>query len=127
MGWVNEDRLAHEGFLVGLVPRDLPRDRQGDVSLVRSRDSLHRELSYPEDEHAVECIKRVKVGCACGWRSPELHVPSGAWGHYFPFVCSLHGDHAEAIEERALSLWREHLRSDADEHWLIYWRRAPGA
>jgi hypothetical protein len=123
MGWFMEDRPEHEGFLVALAPRDLPRERHGDVSLVRSRDVLLRELGYPDDEHSVEFIKRLKVGCACGWRSPELQVPFGMSAHYFPFVCSLNGDHAGEVEQRALELWKEHLRSEADRHWLIHWRR----
>lgn len=78
---------------------------------MRSHGALHRELSYPEDEHAVNAIKRVKVGCSCGWRSPELHVPFGTMAYFFPFVCGFQGPHAEQIEDRAAELWHEHLRS----------------
>lgn len=108
---------------MAMVPRELPRDRHGECTIVRSHGVLHRELSYPEDERSVHAIKRVKVGCSCGWRSSELHVPFGTMAYFFPFVCGFQGPHAEQIEDRAAELWHEHVRSGSDEHWLTGWRR----
>jgi hypothetical protein len=56
--------------------------------------ALHRELGYPDDDHSVNAIKRVKAGCSCGWRSRELHVPFGTMAYFHPFVCGLYGPNA---------------------------------
>lgn len=75
------DRPECEGFVIALVPRDLPTVLEGD------------------------CIRYASVGCACGWRSRIQLVPLGtSWS---PHMLWLDGE----ARERAHDLWSaEHDR-----------------
>jgi hypothetical protein len=114
MGWCSDERPACEGFIVAMVPSELPTDRAGDcaLDLYSSSDPL-RELSYPE-RGAVERIRVVRVGCACGWRSHHLHVPALAKAEWFPHICAMD----TAYEERAKVLWLQHLQDSLDASLL---------
>lgn len=93
MGWLVEDRPGHEGYLVAYVPR-----ARNDLSRLR-------ELSYP-DECGDE-IRRIGVGCECGWRSPVVVSPFGTT--YVPHCVSLPERDEARYEEMAVKLWRRHV------------------
>lgn len=92
MGWYNDVAPGHEGFIVGLVPEG-PSD-----------GGRFRELRYPDDEARGRTpIQLWQVACVCGWRSPQLRAPPGAY--WAPFTAEL-GD--EDLEHLAAQLWSEH-------------------
>lgn len=113
MGWLC-DLDGHEGFLVALVPHDLPRERAGDCSLANrygiSESGLYREVRYPE-AHAVRGIRKICIACDCGWRSPYLDVPISVEAEYAPCSLFLRGAHAEGIEDYCGDLWQAHAHN----------------
>jgi len=87
MGWMSEQGC--EGY-----PVALERDSKG----------RWRELTVG-DEGRRRNLTAVQIACECGWRSPRLPAPLGS--EWFPYACFL----PEEFEQRALDIWREHLRT----------------
>jgi hypothetical protein len=95
MGWINDDAPHHEGYLVGL----------------REDDWRYIELGTNDPEQAV---KVVQVGCDCGWRSPRLDAPNGT--KFWPSIVVA----PENFEDFALSLWKEHIETEAQRAKKLY-------
>lgn len=93
MGWIDDIDGHHEGYLVACVQEN--------------GSSIWRELSYPNDKTKREDIKRVQVGCDCGWRSPRIIAPYGT--RFLPFCVALPERDEQDFESAAIKLWRAHL------------------
>lgn len=93
MGWFLADRPGHEGYIVAYV-------------LENGSSDLWREVHYPE-KHEGE-VKRLAVGCTCGWRSPLCVAPYGT--RWAPYSIWLPERDEGRYEDKACRVWRQHMR-----------------
>lgn len=114
MGWVNDEAPSCEGYVVGMVPIELPNERSGACSVLPRFQSEEawplRELDR-RDEHAVLNVGLVRVACTCGWRSRVLR----ARAEFHPSVTWL----PDRQEDAAAEIWQEHIKHNVSASALF--------
>lgn len=122
MGRIHEhdERGAHEGFIVGYVPRDwVPLAAARAIDSTRNVAALEpygtrgvlRELGMLEADRNIEVhgVYVIGYGCDCGWRSP--YYEAGNPLEWTP--CVVHWP--EWLEERlAEKYWRPHVTAELE-------------
>lgn len=115
MGWLNEAFPGHEGYVVALIEHE-------------PGSSFYQELAYPslppgacEDEIRTRgyLLRRIAVGCDCGWRSPHMRAP--AFTHWYPRFVELPNEHHEDL---ARAIWHAHIESFAGQAYSSVGDRA---
>jgi hypothetical protein len=105
MGWhPSNDDGSHEGYLVGFVEDERHGAFTGHCPhrLRELGTGLDHKLE-PEPGVGSVVLRFVKVGCACGWRSPLLHAPSNT--EWFPCIVAAPAD----FEDACAGLWQAHV------------------
>lgn len=98
MGWFSDNAPGHEGYVVGLV---LDRERG------LARNEYWRELSPSDEQLGRIPVRRIQVGCDCGWRSRVIVAPYGTtWVPCCVFFA------LDADDELAGALWSEHAETE---------------